>query len=156
MIATTGQLLYLRVADAIRSQIASGHLAVDEKIPSTAELSGQHKVSIGAVRTAVKLLQNEGILIGQPGKGVYVRATPETAAEEAAALKSTDEQIAGLREEVARLANQGPSEIIVRIEELQAEVGRLQADLRHLYDRLGQPYPRSRMDSQPKRRKSSA
>lgn len=154
MIAATGQPLYMRVADDLRTQIASGRLAVGEEIPSTAKLAEHHGVSIGVIRAAVRLLQNEGILIGQSGKAVYVRATPETAAEEAAALESADGQIAELREEVQRLANQQSSEVIARIEELQAEVGMLQANLRHLYDRLGQPYPHGQADTKQKRRKS--
>lgn len=156
MIAATGQPLYLQVAEHLRSQIASGKFAVGQKIPSTKELVDEHGVSPGAVRSAVKLLQSEGILIGQSGKGVYVRATPDVAAEETKALKSVDEQIAELRKEVERLASEQPAEVIARIEELRADVGRLQADLRHLYDRLGQPYPRGRSAPKTKRRSSGA
>lgn len=156
LIAATGQPLYMQVADNIRSQISSGRLAVGQEIPSTAKLAEQHDVSIGVVRTAVRLLQDEGILIGQPGKAVYVRATPEAAAEDAAALKSVDEQIADLREEFGRLVDQQPSDVPARIDELQAQVGKLQADLRHLYDRLGQPYPHGETEPKQKRRKSGA
>jgi uncharacterized coiled-coil protein SlyX len=55
-----------------------------------------------------------------------------------------------------QLANRQSSDVTARIDELQAEVGRLQADLRHLYDRLGQPYPHGLSDSKQKRRKSGA
>lgn len=151
----TAEPLYKQVADDLRRKIASGELAVGDEIPSTANLRDQHGVSIGVVRAAVRILQNEGLLRGQPGKGVYVRATPETAAEEAAALKSVDEQIAELRAEVKRLAGQQPSEITKKIDELQAQVGRLQADLRHLYDRLGQPYPHGRHDPQQHQHRTS-
>jgi DNA-binding GntR family transcriptional regulator len=145
----------MQVADDLRSQITSGRFAVGQEIPSTAKLSEQHGVSVGVIRTAVRLLQDEGILIGQSGKGVYVRATPEAAAEEAAQLKSVDQQVTELRAEVERLASQQPSDVIERIDELQAEVGKLQADLRHLYDRLGQPYPHSQSDAKPKQRRTS-
>lgn len=157
LIAATGRPLYMQVADDIRSRISSGHLAVGQEIPSTAKLAEQHDVSIGVVRTAVRLLQDEGILIGQPGKAVYVRATPEAVGEDAAALKSVDEQITELREEIGRLVDQQPSsDVPARIDELQAQVGKLQADLRHLYDRLGQPYPHGETEAKQKRRKSGA
>lgn len=156
MIAATGQPLYQQVADDLRSQIASGRLNVGDEIPSTAQLAEQHGVSIGVIRAAVKLLQEEGILVGQPGKAVYVRATPDTATTEAAALKSVDQQLADLREEVRQLAEQQPSEVTAKIEELQADVVRLHADLRHLYDRVGQPYPRHQSTKNPRRRKSGA
>lgn len=151
----TAEPLYKQVADDLRRKIASGELAIGDEIPSTTRLAEQHGVSIGVVRTAVRLLQQEGLLRGQPGKGVYVRATPETAAEEAAALKSVGEQLAELRGEVRRLADQQPSEVIQKIDELQAQVGRLQADLRHLYDRLGQPYPHAHNDDPQQQRTSS-
>lgn len=141
MVATPGQHLYLQVADDIRSKIAAGRLNVNDEIPSTAQLAEQHGVSIGVVRAAVRLLKDEGLLVGQSGKAVYVRATPETAAAEAAALKTVDEQLAELREEVHTLTKQPPAEVIAKIDELKADVGRLQADLRTLYERVGQPYP---------------
>jgi DNA-binding GntR family transcriptional regulator len=141
VVAATGQHLYLQVADDLRSQIATGRLNVDDEIPSTAELAEQHGVSRGVAQAAVRLLKEEGLLIGQTGKAVYVRATPETAAAEAAALKTVEEQLADLREEVHGLAEQQPADVIAKIDELKADVGRLQADLRTLYDRTGQPYP---------------
>jgi DNA-binding GntR family transcriptional regulator len=156
LIAVTGRPLYVQVADDLRTQIASGRLAVNAEIPATSQLVKQYGVSTGVVRAAVKVLQDEGILIGQSGKAVYVRATPDVAAEAASALTSVDDQIAELRGEVRRLADLQPSEVVAKIEELRAEVGRLQADLRHLYDRLGQPYPHGRSDTKQKRRTPGA
>jgi GntR family transcriptional regulator len=156
VVAATGQHLYLQVADAIRSQISTGRLNVDDRIPSTADLAEQHGVSKGVVQEAVRVLKGEGLLIGQTGKAVYVRATPETAAAEAAALKTVDEQLAELRGEVHDLAAQGPSGVIAKIDELKTQVGWLQEDLRTLYNRLGQPYPRHNGGPEQKRRKTGA
>lgn len=142
MVATPGQHLYLQVADDLRSQIAAGRLKVKDEIPSTSQLAEQHGVSIGVVRAAVRLLKEEGLLVGQSGKAVYVRATPETAAAEAAALKSVDEQLAELREEVHGLTGGQPAETTARIDKIETDVARLQDDLRTLYNRLGHPYPR--------------
>lgn len=157
MTAATNPHLYDQVADDLRRQIASGQLAVGDKIPSTARLAELHDVSKGVIQTAVKVLKDEGLVVGQTGKGVLVRATPETAAAEAKALKSVDEQLAELRGEVERLSDLQPAEAS-KVEALQAEVGKLGANLRHLYDRLGQPYPRGNnsTSSKPKRRQSGA
>jgi len=65
--------------DDLRAQIANGGLAVGAPIPSTAELKEQHDVSVAVVRRAVAELKEEGLLQGQPGKGVYVQAEPEGA-----------------------------------------------------------------------------
>lgn len=156
MVAATGQHLYLQVADDIRSQISTGRLKVEARIPSTADLAKQHGVSKGVVQEAVRVLKREGLLVGQTGKAVYVRATPEAAAAEAAALKTVDEQLAELRGEVHVLAEQGPSDVIAKIDELKTQVGRLQVDLRTLYDRLGQPYPHHNDSPKQKRRKAGA
>jgi GntR family transcriptional regulator len=154
VVATTGQHLYLQVADDIRSQIAAGRVNVGDGIPSTADLAEQHGVSIGVVRAAVRLLKTEGLLVGQTGKAVYVRATPDMAASEAAALKSVDEELAELREEVHGLAERQPADVIAAIDELKTEVGKLQADLRTLYDRVGQPYPETNTKAEPTRRRA--
>jgi GntR family transcriptional regulator len=153
VVAATGQHLYLQVADDVRSQISTGRLKVGDDIPSTADLAKQHGVSKGVVQEAVRVLKAEGLLVGQTGKAVYVRATPEAAAAEAAALKTVDEQLAELREEVHDLAEQGPSNVIAKIDELKTEVGKLQADLRTLYDRVGQPYPETNTKTEPTRRR---
>lgn len=151
MPAATTDPLYKKVADDLRQQIASGRFPVGTEIPSTAKLSEQYDVSLGVVQRAVGELKDEGLLVGQSGKGVFVLATPE----DASAIKTVDEQLDELRDEVGRLSDERP-EVITRIDELQAQVGRLQADLRHLYDRLGQPYPHGQSTPKPKRRTSGA
>lgn len=145
-----GQPIYQRIADALRTQIRSGDLKVGDSLPSTRQLMEIHGASNNVVRAAVELLRQEGLLHGQPGKAVYVRATPQAVEEERTTLKTVGDEVAGLREQIQQLAEPQPAGAI---EELRKEVGRLQADLRHLYDRLGQPYPRNHAQ-EPKRRKS--
>jgi DNA-binding FadR family transcriptional regulator len=53
---------------------------VGDPIPSTAVLVGRHGVSTTVVRKAIELLRAEGSVLSQPGKAVYVIATPEQAA----------------------------------------------------------------------------
>ncbi|MFD8023512.1 winged helix-turn-helix domain-containing protein [Streptomyces lavendulae] len=64
----------------LRQQIAAGRLAVGDPIPSTAKLGSQYDVSSTVVRRAVTELTAEGLLHGQAGKGVFVRARPTPAA----------------------------------------------------------------------------
>jgi DNA-binding GntR family transcriptional regulator len=151
-----GQPIYQRIAASIRAQIDSGELAVGDPLPSTRRLMTIHDASNNVVRNAVDLLRQEGLVYGQPGKAVYVRATPQAVGEERATLEAVAIEIAELRQEVGRMADLQPSEVIAKIEELRSEVGKLQADLRHLYDRLGQPYPHSRNEIKPRRRNSGA
>ena len=150
-----GQPIYQRIASALRAQISSGELAVGDPLPSTRRLMEIHSASNNVVRAAVDVLRQEGLVQGQPGKAVYVRATPAAVEEARVTLKAVGDDVARLREQVQQLAENQPAEVIARVDELRTEVGQLQADLRLLYDRLGQPYPRRR-DPAPKRRGSGA
>lgn len=156
MTEVIGQPIYQRIAAALRAQIDSGELAVGDPLPSTRRLMEIHAASNNVVRNAVDLLRQEGLVYGQPGKAVYVLATPQEVDDERATLKGVAIEVAELRQEVGRLADLQPSEVIAKIEELRSEVGKLQADLRHLYDRLGQPYPHRQDDTKPRRRNSGA
>ncbi|GHJ45522.1 hypothetical protein Cs7R123_28640 [Catellatospora sp. TT07R-123] len=63
---------YRRIADAITEKIKSGELSPGEKLPSTAQLADQYDVSPATVYRAVSLLHDRDLVIGHPGKGVFV------------------------------------------------------------------------------------
>jgi DNA-binding GntR family transcriptional regulator len=148
-----GQPIYQRIAGLIRAQIGSGELAVGDALPSTRKLMEIHGASNNVVRNAVELLRQEGLVHGQPGKAVYVRATPQAVGEERATLSTVGNEVAELREQVRQLADRQPSEVLAKIDELKTEVGRLEADLRTLYARVAQPYPEASIKAEPKKRR---
>lgn len=80
MTSNDARPLYRQLADDLRSQITSGSLAVGAELPSTARLMESYGVSITVARAAVRELRSEGIVVGQPGKGVYVQRVPEPSA----------------------------------------------------------------------------
>lgn len=141
MTEVIGQPIYQRIAGALRAQISSGELAVGDALPSTRKLMEIHEASNNVVRNAVELLRQEGLVHGQPGKAVYVRATPQAVAGERATLETMGAEVAKIRQQLAHVAELQESEVLAKIEELRSEVGKLHADLRTLYDRTGQPYP---------------
>ncbi|SCL15840.1 regulatory protein, gntR family [Micromonospora nigra] len=61
-----------RLADHLRTQIESGELPPGAKLPSTAELCTEHKVSAITVRQAIFKLRTEGLIEGVQGVGVFV------------------------------------------------------------------------------------
>lgn len=63
---------YRRIADALTTMIKSGELAPGAKLPSTSELADQFGVSVATAYRAVSLLHDRDLVMGQPGKGVYV------------------------------------------------------------------------------------
>ncbi|MGH8328617.1 MAG: winged helix-turn-helix domain-containing protein [Steroidobacteraceae bacterium] len=67
----------MQIADDLRAKITDGTYPVGSALPSTSHLMRSYEVSITVARAAVKELQNEGLVLGQPGKAVYVRQEPE-------------------------------------------------------------------------------
>jgi DNA-binding GntR family transcriptional regulator len=155
-----GQPIYQRIAAALRAQISSGELAVGDALPSTRKLMQIHAASNNVVRNAVELLRHEGLVHGQPGKAVYVKAKPQDIKDELITVEGLREQVAALREEVRELAEQTNSstsvgEMASEIAEVRSVVSLLQVHLRTLYDRVGQPHPGNEADPPGRRRKSS-
>ncbi|GGM01743.1 MULTISPECIES: winged helix-turn-helix domain-containing protein [Micromonospora] len=61
-----------RIAQDIRDKVAAGEYAPGDKLPSLRELTVQYGVSAEPVRSALLILQAEGLVQGHQGKGVYV------------------------------------------------------------------------------------
>src|SRR6187200_2812933 len=71
-----GALLYERVAQFVETQIASGTLRTNDRIPSVRSMSRTAKVSVSTVVQAYVHLENIGLIEARPQSGFYVR-TPE-------------------------------------------------------------------------------
>lgn len=107
-----GMPAYQQVAADLRRLIAAGDLPIGSAIPSTNELTKHYEVSSTVARAAVNQLRTDGLVVGQPGKGVFVQATPESAAEQTLSIDDLKRQIAELRHTVELLAS--------RVEALEA------------------------------------
>ena len=62
-----------RIADDLRSQIRAEKLAPGEKLPSETKLAQEHATSVPTVRQALALLQAEGMIEKEHGRGNFVR-----------------------------------------------------------------------------------
>ena len=69
---TSATPIYLRLADAIRSQINDGALKAGEALPSERELAERTRVSRVTVRKAIDLLIQERLLSRRRGSGTYI------------------------------------------------------------------------------------
>ena len=63
-----------RLADRLLDQVVRGELAVDEALPSEAEIAAAADVSRLTVREAVKVLRTKNIVRVKRGRGTYVNA----------------------------------------------------------------------------------
>ncbi|MER6612567.1 winged helix-turn-helix domain-containing protein [Streptomyces xantholiticus] len=73
MIEKSGVPAYLQIAERLREMIQQGVLEPEDSLPSTAQLCDQYGVSASVVKAAISVLRTEGLVIGQQGKGVFVR-----------------------------------------------------------------------------------
>ncbi len=67
-------LLYERVAEQLREQIASGALRAGERLPSIRQLAQGHGVSTATAVQACLQLEREGVAQARPRSGYFVRA----------------------------------------------------------------------------------
>lgn len=76
MVEKSGRPAYLQIVDELRGQIRAGSLQPGTALPSIAQLCEQFDVSSSVVKAAISVLRTEGLVIGQQGKGVFVRQAP--------------------------------------------------------------------------------
>ncbi|MFW6695736.1 winged helix-turn-helix domain-containing protein [Streptomyces sp. MAR4 CNX-425] len=63
---------YVKLADAIAADIASGKLSPGAALPGERAMTELHGVSIGTVRRAIVELRRRGLVATLPAKGTYV------------------------------------------------------------------------------------
>lgn len=68
------RLLWQQVADDLRSEILSGALPADSKLPNELELAAIYGVARVTVRRAIHELRSEGHVVITIGRGTFVAA----------------------------------------------------------------------------------
>ncbi|MEO8596160.1 MAG: PLP-dependent aminotransferase family protein [Candidatus Solibacter sp.] len=71
--------LYRQLASQIATQIRMGQIARGERLPATRELAGLLGLNRTTVSAAYEILETEGLISGQVGRGSFVTAGPEPA-----------------------------------------------------------------------------
>jgi len=69
----TGESLQGQIVSQIKTQILNGMLPSGYCLPSLRVLSREQRVSYITVQKAYETLENEGLIISQPGRGYFVR-----------------------------------------------------------------------------------
>ena len=75
---STDEAPFRRIANELTAKIRSGELAPGAKLPSIRELAAAYDVSTGTASRAMVLLHDRELVIGQPGRGVYVAGASKT------------------------------------------------------------------------------
>lgn len=76
MIKTDHRPLYLQVIDRIKEDIETKSYVEGQKLPSEFDLSKQLGVSRATLREALRLLEEEGVVIRRHGVGTFVHTKP--------------------------------------------------------------------------------
>src|SRR5215217_9321746 len=74
---TDARPLQVRVADDIRMRIDTGEYAPGQQLPTLDQLAEQHRCSLAAVRKAMDLLKQQGLVVTVQGRGTFVRERPQ-------------------------------------------------------------------------------
>jgi GntR family transcriptional regulator len=73
---TSDRAVFRQIADHLRDAIDQGRLAENEQIPSETMMVEHYGVARMTVRHAIGVLQSEGLVLAEHGRGVFVRPRP--------------------------------------------------------------------------------
>lgn len=73
---TSDRAVFRQIADQVRDAIDKGRFKEGAKLPSEAALVEHFGVSRMTVRNAISILQSEGLVSSEHGRGVFVRPRP--------------------------------------------------------------------------------
>lgn len=97
---------YLQIADVLRQAIRNGEFAPGSQIPSTNDLTERYGVARNTVRSAVRQLTDEGLLVARHGSGVFVRSSlpePLYTGNDSSRIEAVVRELSELRHEVQDL-----------------------------------------------------
>jgi GntR family transcriptional regulator len=66
-------LSYVEIAADIEARIRSGEYQPGAKLPSYSQLAELYSVSFSTAARAIALLRDRGLVVGAPGRGVFVK-----------------------------------------------------------------------------------
>lgn len=69
---------YRQMAEDLAARIRSGEYPPGSKLPSYAELSKLYSIAVTTVQKGIRVLEFQGLVVGVPGRGVYVKEDEST------------------------------------------------------------------------------
>jgi GntR family transcriptional regulator len=69
--------IYIQIIDQIKHLIAVGELQPDDQLPTIRELAADLNVNFTTVARAYRLLDEEGLISTQHGRGTYILPLPD-------------------------------------------------------------------------------
>src|SRR2546421_477938 len=94
---------YKLVAEALRTAILHGDYEAGAKLPSYEAAAVEYAVSVGTVKRAFAVLQEEGLTVTRPGLGSYVRTQRSELPDHAGSLAEVNAKLVDLTRRVESL-----------------------------------------------------
>ncbi len=69
----SGEPVYAQLVRILRQQVAEGSLRPGDQLPSEAQLCRRYGVSPMTVRRVINILADQGIVVGEQGRGTFIR-----------------------------------------------------------------------------------
>ena len=102
--------IYIQIIDQIKHLIAVGALIPDDQLPTVRELAYDLDVNFTTVARAYRLLDEEGLISTQHGRGTYILPLPEGQDDDGFRREDLERQVLHFLNEAARLGY-GPDEV---------------------------------------------
>ena len=119
----SGEPIYRQIVEAIKYRIASGQLALDDRLPSIRTLAEELKINSRTVVKAYEQLENAGLVVMRQGQGVFV-ATNHEISPESVRRKAIAEMARRMLAEAFRLGANGDEVLDV----IQSEAAKMEAE----------------------------
>ena len=93
---------FRQIADDLRKQIQSGKPGPGEKLPSIKQLAAEYAVAGQTIQSALRVLRDDGLVVGQHGRGMFVRDPGRpVAGTDSERLAAAEAELRELKERVA-------------------------------------------------------
>ncbi len=79
--------IYIQIIDQIKHMLAVGELEPGDQLPTTRQLAADLRVNFNTIARAYRMLDEEGLISTQHGRGTYILSTSEENGEQ---LRKTD------------------------------------------------------------------
>lgn len=101
----SGEPAYRQVASDLRRQIRGGKLPAGSQLPSLSQLMTTYNASSTVIKAAINELRTDGLVVGQQGKGIFVREPNAEPDEKSASaeVRALMNEIKALRDEVRQV-----------------------------------------------------
>ena len=85
--------IYQQIVDNLKHKISIGELGKGEQLPTVRQLADQLNINFNTIARAYRILDEEGIITTQHGRGTYIRTSSESISKEDQLINLTQDYL---------------------------------------------------------------